>query len=426
MRDLLLILLLLVVSTAHAQIQVHPNGVNVNAGGATTVFLTFGGLGLYQPAEAFWCGRLIDAAPDIGTRCDPATLFGQLPLRFDFSTREGGMFTDIMSIPPSVARRAYQAAADDPTGDSRFYYVRRFTLAGAPDVYVRVTCRMAGGGARVPFALTDVRVGFERDAAVLSVKRGETPPAFFAEIAYNGTGQLRGRWEVVRPGDERPEVRDLLTEATLPVAQRGTQRRYTALGTFSFFLPPSVQPILLPGPDPERLPTAVEGPYEILLRIEATDDKEGDSNLASAGAGTGVVHTGGVAGFPMPPLRYYVGAASSTLAPLAPQTPQALAQEQTVQRTEAGLPMLAWTPLRVAAVYRVEIRTAESRTRVLTALVPGETTAYALPPWVGGQTPETAFQWRVEAVDFGGNRIDRTDWSPFVLNAPASTDPLQH
>ncbi len=45
----------------------------------------------------------------------------------------------------------------------------------------------------------------------------------------------------------------------------------------------------------------------MLLRIEASDDKEGDSDLSAVGAGSGVVHSGAVAGFPLPTLRYFVG-----------------------------------------------------------------------------------------------------------------------
>src|SRR5439155_21742231 len=126
-----------------------------------------------------------------------------------------------------------------------------------------------------------------------------------ARIAYTGTGRLIGRWEVVLPGEEPPTSRDLLTEATLPLDQRGSQRRFTQLERFNVFLAPDGR-ATLPGPDMRLLPSAVEGTYRVLLRVEATDDCEGDSNLADAGAGTGVVHSGAVAGFPLPVLRYVV------------------------------------------------------------------------------------------------------------------------
>ncbi|HEX8096612.1 MAG TPA: hypothetical protein VF507_01195 [Pyrinomonadaceae bacterium] len=47
--------------------------------------------------------------------------------------------------------------------------------------------------------------------------------------------------------------------------------------------------------------------YPVLLRVEASDEREADTSLAAVGAGPGVVHRGAVAGFPMPTLRYYVG-----------------------------------------------------------------------------------------------------------------------
>ncbi|MGH7460673.1 MAG: hypothetical protein ACREMA_06545, partial [Longimicrobiales bacterium] len=69
-----------------AQVTVNPTGVNVAGQGSTTVFLTFGGLTPdLVPTEAMWCGELIDAAPDLGMRCDPESLFGVLPIRFDLS-----------------------------------------------------------------------------------------------------------------------------------------------------------------------------------------------------------------------------------------------------------------------------------------------------------------------------------------------------
>src|SRR5262245_19865978 len=62
-------------ATAFGQtIKVNPIGVNVNPSSATTVFLTYGRLVNYRPAEAYWCGDLIDAAPDLGLKCNPSTI----------------------------------------------------------------------------------------------------------------------------------------------------------------------------------------------------------------------------------------------------------------------------------------------------------------------------------------------------------------
>lgn len=391
---------------ADAQIRVHPTGVNVNAQGATTVFLTFGGLAGYVPAESAWCGELMPADPDIGVKCDPATMFGLMPALFDQSRTSGvGGFTDIMSIPPSVARRAYMAAA---TGEnSAFFYVRRFVgPAGMPDQYVAVTCRMTGGGARVPFSLTDVTLAFDTDAPVLFLDAGEAPPAVSARISYNGTGRLVGRWEVVRPGEDLPEPRDLLTEATLPLEERGTQRRYQEVERFNVFLPPTGRATIA-GPAAHRLPTDADGMYMLLLRVEATDDKEGDSSLGSVGAGAGTVHTGGVAGFPLPPLRYYVsGEAGSggAIGGLRPVLPADGAELRTGTRLD-----FTWTPVDGAAFYRLEIEARQDGSPVLGAVVPAAVTAYRAPPWLGERAAGDV-RWRISAIGAGSAVLARSGW----------------
>lgn len=402
--SLLFLSLVLSTDTAHA-IRRDPNGVNVNAQGATTVFITFGDLDDQVPVEAFWCGALIPATPDIGMRCDPTTLFGRLPVRFDQSRLNAGrnVFTDIMTIPPSVARRAYQSAARGET--STFFYVRRFvSTQGGPDEYVFVTCRMTGGGARVPLALLDVSLAFSSDAPLESVAREGTPPSFGADIAYNGTGRLRGRWEVVLPGEDPPSSRDLLTAATLPPDERPLQRRFTELARFNVFLPPTGR-VTVPGPDPASLPRSIDGLYQILLRIEASDDKEADSNLANAGAGNGVVHSGAVAGFPMPVLRYYVGSDPVSDPGFTQVTPTIDA------RLIAGEPWdFDWTLTSVAALYRLEIAADADSEPVFSALLQQGIGRYRAPAWLGDRLPGDALVWRVVALGPDGTRAAETPW----------------
>jgi hypothetical protein len=410
MRRLPTILLFVFLSAniAVAQtIKVHPDGVNVNTSGATTVFLTFGSVANFRAAEATWCGELIPAAPDIGFRCNPATIFGSLPGRFDQSRSSGNAgFTDIMSIPPSVSRRAYQAAQDGAV--SSFFYVRRFVNAsGGPDEFVPVTCRLSGGGARTPFALTDVKVSFAGTIAenpIVFVKQGERPPQIKAEIAYNGTGRLRGRWEVALPGEELPDEDDLLTEASLPIEQRGLQRRYRQLSRFNLFLPPSGK-YTLAGPEVARLPVTIEGPYLILLRIEASDDKESDSNLAVVGAGPGVVHSGAVAGFPMPILRYFVGSGQpATVDSLRLLLPAENAQIPVVQTVE-----FSWTEIAAAAVYQLEVAD-EAGQVVLAAMLQPATLSYRAPSFLREKAANAGLQWRVLAIDQSGAKTTETPW----------------
>jgi hypothetical protein len=275
--------------------------------------------------------------------------------------------------------------------------VRRFTKVGAPDQYVRVTCRLTAGGARVPLSLTDVRLAFATGTPVLTIKAGEPVPSVSATITYTGTGPLRGRWEIVLPGQELPTQTDLLTEATLPVDQRGSQHRYAEIDRFDVFLAPTGRYVLA-GPNPARLPTGVSGQYRLLLRIEVSDDKDADSDLAAVGAGPGVVHAGAVAGFAMPTLRYVVSqddrvgtddVAEPAEGVLAPVDGARLRPDQAMD--------LRWPPTPLAAYYRVELTI--NGDAIHRAFVPAGVTTYRLPPFVFEKSAGREVIWRVVAVD---------------------------
>jgi hypothetical protein len=399
---------------AFAVVTVNPNGVNVRASGATTVFLTFQGLDPSERAvEAFWCGAVqpgvVGGNVTTSDPCVPGTLYGRLPLRHDQSrvSRAGAFtnLTDIMTIPATVARRAYQDAASGQA--SEFYYVRRFSGGIGGDKFVVVTCRMSAAGARTPLALLDVRLAFatERgESPVLAVAR-ETPlPKFGATILYNGTGELRGRWEIVLPGDVPPREEDLLTEGTLPPEQRILQRRYTLIERFSTFLLPDGR-VYLPGPDPAKVAATVEGPYQILLRVEATDDKEGQSALG----GGPVAVSGGVAGFPLPVLRFYVGSAE-TIAALAARPPSRIDLMLPVEggRFAAGAPAtFSWVDIDNAGLYRLEVES--GGVIVLSALVRPGVSNYIAPPWLREKLAASA-RWRVVGIDGNGGTVGESGW----------------
>lgn len=403
---LIVICLLLVAGFSSGQtIAVHPTGVNVNSQNPTTVFLTFGQIPAgYVPMEAIWCGELMPATPpSLGQQCRPDTIYGSLPARFNRSTPSGNSgFTDIMAIPSSVVRRAYQAALRG--GDAGFFYVRRFeSTTGGPDQYINVTCRMTGGGARVPFAFTNVELKTPKGEPVLFVRSVEPFPEVVAEIKYNGTGRLKGRWEIVQPGEELPSDRDLLTEATLPAEERGTQRRYTQISRFNHFLLPTGKFTLPLGAD-VRLPNIASGQYMLLLRIEAVDDKESDSSLASVGVGAGVVHSGGVASFPMPSLRFFVVGNSPTAvwessASVLPFDNALIVAAQPI--------VFTWRELEGAAYYKLEIETDLGKA-AFSAILQSPSTAYRAPKWFAEESPGTTFQWRVIALDSRGDVVARS------------------
>ena len=128
-----------------------------------------------------------------------------------------------------------------------------------------------------------------------------------------------------------------VTEATLPVEERGLQRRFTQLSRFNVFLPPGGR-FVLPGPEAWRVPNHINGLYLVLLRIEAADDAIGNINTP-AGAGSQTIPTGAVAGFAMPVLRYYVGGGSG--APDSPagagDDPRPLAFSRTAAEALSGV-----------------------------------------------------------------------------------------
>ncbi len=405
---------------AHAVTAVNPFGVNVRSSGPSTVFLSFQNLEPGETAaEAFWCGELrpelmaanpllqLPVAVQAANPCVPGTVYGRLPAALDRSrlSRSGPFanLTDIMTMPASVARRAFQDASAG--AHSAFFYVRRFVSA-AGERYVVVTCRMGGGGARTPLALWEVRLEADDTRAALpalaTVERGQTLPAWSVHLRYNGSGTLRGRWEVVLPGDPEPTEDDLLPAASLPVERRALQRRWTLVERFERFLPPTGE-ARLPGPDPQRVPTHLDGPHRLLLRIEASDDKEGGSNT---GEGR-VALAGGVAGFAMPMLRYQVTAPADDAVELGLLMPPA------GELAPAAAATFGWTEAAGAALYRLELQ-ADGQ-EVFAAFVRPGVARYTLPPWLVEARRGQALRWRVQGLDAQGGVRAASEWRRVAL-----------
>lgn len=398
-------LIVLLQIAATAQIRVNPTGVNVNSQNPTTVFLTFGQIPpSYIAAEAIWCGVLVPAnSPAIGNQCRPDTIYGSLPARYNRSTASGNSgFTDIMAIPASVVRRAYQTAQSG--GDAGFFYVRRFvSTSGQPDQFVAVTCRMSGGGARVPFALTNVEIKTPSEKPILFIKAGEKFPKITAQIKYNGTGRLKGRWEIVQPGEEPPGDKDLLTEATLPIEQRATQKRYTQIARFNHFLPPNGS-FELPLEIDKSFSFPAEGQYQLLLRIEATDDKESDSNLQILGVGNGTVHSGAVASFPMPFLKFFIIGKNANN--IWEDTALILPRSETPIDISKPL-IFSWKNLENAAAYRLDVLNQEG-SAILSAMLLSSANSYQAPSWFWTQFADKNPGWRVVALDANGKSISES------------------
>ncbi len=381
--------------SAFAQVTVSPESVTAYSQGATSVYLTFSNVVNITPAEATWCGEIISAAPDAGFRCDPTTIFGVLPARYDQSRLNGTRYTDIMSITPTVARRAYTDAANG--NDGRFFYVRRFvSTGGGQDQFVPVTIRLSGNGAGVSFSLTAVKLLWQDGEKVVPfIKPAEQLPKISAEIRYTGTGRLKGRWEIVKPGETLPEAQDLLSEAALPPEERGTQRRYTLLNRFNLNLPPGGK-YVLPGPENWRIDKSIEGMYLLLFRVEASDASDSSSNT-----GQNSVATGGVAGFQMPTLRYYVGNSSNAGITPITNNPQ-------FDATNLARPIiLRWKEAANTKFYRIEIQD-EAGKKVFSAVVLPSSREYQIPSFVRELASAKQLKWRLFAVDDAGKILEES------------------
>ena len=397
---ILLFILPCCASVAAQTIGVSPSEVTVYSQGATSVFLSYGNLGNRRPAEATWCGALVPAAPDLGVKCDASVIFGRLPVRYNQSRLSGNnAYTDIMSVTASVARRAYLDAVRGAT--STFFYVRRFVDPnGGPDEYVPVTLRLGGNGAAVPFSITNVRLLWDGgNKTVPFVKSGEQLPRITAEITYTGTGRLIGRWEIVKPGETLPTARDLLPESSLPIEERGRQRRFTQLKRFNIFLPPQGK-ILIPGPENQNIEKTVEGMYLLLLRIESAVDGLNQSNLGDVNAGPGVINSGGVSGFAIPTLRYYVGTGGMAQIDEFKVVDNQLAPADEAEFTTPQAILFNWPAVPRAKYYQLVIED-ETGAEVLSAVVLHDTHDYRAPSWLFEKAGSKLLRWRVLAFGAG-------------------------
>jgi len=154
---------------------------------------------------------------------------------------------------------------------------------------------------------------------------------------------------------------------------------------------------------PEKVPLSAEGQYLLLLRIEATDDKESDSNLQVIGVGDGIVHSGAVAGFPMPTLKFFVGGSDKKIwentALLLPNETTVLAANQPI--------IFSWRELPNTAMYRLEV-SENTSDLIFSAVLPSTQNVYRAPSWFFEKFGGKNLRWRVVALDEQGNITNQT------------------
>jgi hypothetical protein len=329
---------------------------------------------------------------------------------------------------------------------------------GAPITFVTGSSSNVAGSINDPIVFSDVKLVFGESESGVTQKfyqQNDTFDGFGAQFYYSGSGVIRGRWEVVYPGDPLPTEIDLFTEASLPAALRQQQQRYFQIERVQQFLPPTGR-YFLKGPDPARLPRNQLGQYLILLRLEAVS--------GTAGAGFG----GGSAPFPLPVLEYSINTSpgdfgdftgggvggfggggrykaglrgQSTVAtdqsglgdiprgalalensawrygmpgmrgPKIGLQPLTLMLPQDGAAMARGQPIeLRWADQPDGASYRVEIETAGGKPVVSAAVKPG-VSMYAIAPVVREEiAPGTLVRWRVQAFNFSAKKIGESPW----------------
>jgi hypothetical protein len=144
-----------------------------------------------------------------------------------------------------------------------------------------------------------------------------------------------------------------------------------------------------------------------LLRVEATDDWPSGIGPGAANGSRGSLYTGGVAGFPLPPLRYYVGSASTSLATAQPGVLSLLLP---ADGTELGRTVdLSWYEAAGASYYQVEVVDGTS-SRLLSAVLPAGVANYRLPPFLTDKAQGLPVRWRVVALGAEGKATAVTAW----------------
>ena len=379
-----------VVVATGSVIAVTPRFMQASISAATSQFITYSftpGSPRVTVADGIFCTTLIGAAPATGATatypCAANSEFARHPTTattFQTVQQNGSVVraTETIRIPSSVTRTAQNLGA------ATFYFVRRFDPQGFAVVEIRAT----GAIINAAIALNDVRLAFDTSQGpqpLVFVARNAALPPVTATLFYTGSGVLRGRWEIVLPGDVAPTERDLLPEASLPRSERGTQRRYLLLQRFEQLLPGNGRTELkLPSINPVLGATVFDGQYQLLLRIEAEPSIYGGES--------------GAANFAMPLLRYFVGSITAPAARIAPIT-------ATVS-SNGGRPTFNWSPLPQARYYRVEVA---DRNNIVTysAIVRDSERSYSA---LSGFSPASGSQWRVQALDEALHPVGESAW----------------
>jgi hypothetical protein len=190
------------------------------------------------------------------------------------------------------------------------------------------------------------------------------------------------------------------------------------MSRFNLYLPPTGKVVLV-GPESWRVDESLNGLYQVLLRIEVSDDKVGDTDLSSVGAGAGVIHGGAVAGFSLPVLKYYVANGDSPMPVVFSSKLELLQPDDQGWVDPKSQISFTWTNIENVLTYRFEVEDFQS-TAIISAILPQGVNTYRAPPWLADRVGTRAVRWRVVAFDAKGAQIENTGWRALRLSQRTS------
>ncbi len=377
------------------------------------------------------------AIPDLGRVNVPLT--GTLVTGTGTSTAPESLL-----IPQTASLRAQQL------GINTFFYNRTFTVSTIAGAASAALTAHLGSSAYGNFSIARVEIYFAEGRRDITVRRGTQGLKAYADIRFNGTGTLRGRWLVAEPG-VRGTLADLDVGGLVGVPQNRvgtpdgivtTRPRLDDWRILSH-VERTIRygdRIVLESPDVPGLPTSNTGTH--LVRLEIFQER----------IFAGGFVTDAPVGIQLPVARYYVeGEAPGGLVARA-GTAVRLAAPEDGAILPVTPPTFSWLTVPGAAQYRVEIFEADPRAGVVGGISgdpsvelyrsgPGALRAVTLMDAVGprifsGVTrravtsfslhsrylgrfrPGQVYLWKVVAVDDRGDAIGTSPLRVFSFRTP--------
>jgi hypothetical protein len=125
------------------------------------------------------------------------------------------------------------------------------------------------------------------------------------------------------------------------------------------------------------------------------------------------VHSGGLSGFALPFLRYFVGASESQAAALL--TLISPADDATINSPQS--PLFTWVENQPGSFVRLEVIDRNEKP-LINSLLPVGTMSYSSPSWLREKAVDGNLRWRVVMFDQSGQQIAATPWRGLRLGAP--------